>query len=571
METTKDHLAWRSLNSSYVIAIVMSLCGVASAVTPNQVDSFQGSADNWNNGVVVDSGGPAGDGDSFLELFSGSMGLKPRLITVNQTQWTGDFAAAGVGSLTMELKNFGTSPLPMRVTIRDQAGNSSIPGYSTTNPFMLPADGQWHLALFNLTAADMTGVNPSGGTLDPFSFVLMNVAEFRILSSTVPAVVGDMIDAEVGIDDITALSPPPPASIWTGASGTSWDDSSNWTGAVPGANGGTTNSDTAYFNQSASNSPLVIGAARNIQNITFATANVNSLVIGTTVGPSLVLTAGGTIQTTSTVMNAQTINAPIVLAGDYIFSSSATNPSAALLFGGRITPSATSGTTRLILTGSNAGANRIAGILADNGAGTLSLVKDGAGLWILSGANTYSGGTTVMAGTLRFAITSGTPAVVVGATATVDLGATMELAGSVSALSSGANRANITNDSDAPGILVSGTHQQVGSIDGTGTTQVIAGSDLTANHIIQGALDIGGTSTSPSLVTIDASDASGNPLAGVAIPAISTPGMPLGAETAGARFAGPAGGVPEPSSMILVAIGGLAFSAAAVKWLREKH
>jgi autotransporter-associated beta strand protein len=556
--------------SCYAIALLADLCGVASAVTLNQVDSFQGSADNWNNGVVVGSGGPAGDGDSFLELSSGSMGLKPRLITVNQLQWTGDFLAAGVGSLTMELKNFGSSPLPMRVTIRDQAGNSSVPGYSSTNPFMLPADGQWHMAQFNLTAADMTAVNPSGGTLDPFPYVLMNVAEFRILSATAPAVVGDMIDAHVGIDEITAL-PPPTASVWIGTNGMSWADSGNWTGAVPGATSGAKNTDTANFSQNAANSPLVVDAGRNIQNVSFDTANVNSLVIGTTVGPALVMTAGGTIQTTSTVMASQTINAPLVLGGDFTFNSSATNPSAVLVFGGGITPSATSGTTTLKLAGNNTGANAIAGILADNGAGRLSVVKDGTGLWIISGANTCSGGTTVVAGTLRFAVTSGTPTVAAGAVATVDTGATLELAGSISALSSGANRANITNNSDAPGVLVSGINQQVGNVDGTGTTQVIAGSDLTASHIIQGALDIGGTLTSPSLVTIDASDASGNPLAGVAIPAISTPGMPLGAEIAGANFADPTGGVPEPSSAILFAIGGLALSAAAVRWQRGQH
>ena len=72
-----------------------------------------------------------------------------------------------------------------------------------------------------------------------------------------------------------------------------------------------------------------------------------------------------------------------------------------------------------------------------------------------------------------------------GVTATVASGATLELAGSVSSLSSGANRVNITNSSSSPGILVSGTNQQVGNIDGAGTTQVNAGSDLTANHIIQ--------------------------------------------------------------------------------------
>jgi hypothetical protein len=54
----------------------------------------------------------------------------------------------------------------------------------------------------------------------------------------------------------------------------------------------------------------------------------------------------------------------------------------------------------------------------------------------------------------------------------------------------------------------------VGAIDGSGDVQVNAGSDLTADHIIQNALIIGGTAGNPGLVTIDVSDVDGNPLAG---------------------------------------------------------
>ena len=119
----------------------------------------------------------------------------------------------------------------------------------------------------------------------------------------------------------------------------------------------------------------------------------------------------------------------------------------------------------------------------------------------------------VNGGTLRFTLTSGSPTIGTGVQATVNGSATLELAGSVSALSSASNRVNIVNNSSAAaGLLVSGTHQKVGNIDGSGNTQVNAGSDLTANHIIQSALIIGGTLGSPGLVTIDASDASGNPL-----------------------------------------------------------
>jgi hypothetical protein len=51
-----------------------------------------------------------------------------------------------------------------------------------------------------------------------------------------------------------------------------------------------------------------------------------------------------------------------------------------------------------------------------------------------------------------------------------------------------------------------------GAVTGTGTTTVAVGGQLTADSIIQAALVIGGTSSSLSTVTIDPSDALGNPL-----------------------------------------------------------
>ncbi|HEV2971098.1 MAG TPA: hypothetical protein VGY55_14085 [Pirellulales bacterium] len=181
--------------------------------------------------------------------------------------------------------------------------------------------------------------------------------------------------------------------------------------------------------------------------------------------------------------------------------------------------------------------------------------------------------------TLRFKATSGVATIGAGVAATVNNGATLELAGSESALSNGPNRVNITNRSTAPaGILVSGTHQQVGNIDGSGTTQVDAGSDLAANHIVQSALAIGGTSGSPALVTIDASDANGNPLdepSGFALADSLTPSGPFGAgvissanlssiaadstdlavpAASNSVGTGNASQVPEPSTLLLALI-----------------
>ena len=133
------------------------------------------------------------------------------------------------------------------------------------------------------------------------------------------------------------------------------------------------------------------------------------------------------------------------------------------------------------------GTLRGGGTLAKTGPSALEI--DGA-LSLGSNSNVNVNG-----GTLRFGVTaasSGTVAIGSGVTATVSNGAVLELAGTVAALASGggapapAGRVHVVNNGSAPaGLLVSGTSQQVGGIDGSGTTQVNAGSDLTADHIIQ--------------------------------------------------------------------------------------
>jgi autotransporter-associated beta strand protein len=146
-----------------------------------------------------------------------------------------------------------------------------------------------------------------------------------------------------------------------------------------------------------------------------------------------------------------------------------------------------------------------------SGPGMLS--KEGAGTLIVTGPNTYSGNTAVDAGKLTFNVATGTPSVGSATTVTVAPGATLELAGSISALGSSTGpRANIVNDSTAGGVLISGQHQFVGDIDGAGQTTIAAGSDLTANHIIQSALVIESSSTSIATLTITAIDDSGAPL-----------------------------------------------------------
>ncbi len=217
------------------------------------------------------------------------------------------------------------------------------------------------------------------------------------------------------------------------------------------------------------------------------------------------------------------------------------------------------------------GTLRVTGPLNDSSAHAIA--KSGSGTAEISVSPTLGANTSIAVngGTLRFAMTSGSPTLASGVSVAVNGGGTLELAGSVSALSSGSNRVNIMNNSSSAGILVSGTHQQVGNIEGSGTTQVNAGSDLTANHIIQNALVIVGTAGSPALVTIDASDASGNPLgqsSGIALAGslapndpfraggISSAGLSGGPDLAALSLGNSPGGgnpssVPEPSTLLL--------------------
>jgi len=182
----------------------------------NQVDLFQGSKDNWTDGhggtdgTLVGTGGPNGAGDSYLQISSGTFGGEPRLVTFNEAQWTGNYIAAGVNEISMSLKNFGPSTLPIRITIRDAAGGQTVGGYSSKNPFMLPADGQWHTAQFLLDAADMTPVGFSA--LPPLATELTAVQDLRLVSAGQPSIIGDAINARIGVDDIRAASVPEPAA-----------------------------------------------------------------------------------------------------------------------------------------------------------------------------------------------------------------------------------------------------------------------------------------------------------------------------------------------------------------------
>lgn len=185
-------------------------------VNVNTWDNFQdGSILNWTNGfnatdpVNIPNGGPLGAGDRYLLASSGTFGGGLRSIIYNRNQWVANYISAGVVKVEMDLQNFGSSALSMRYALRSGTGNQTTPGYVSTTPFILPADGQWHHAVFLLDAAHLSGIN-SPAALNTF---LTSVAEARILHAVNPSLLGDASDTQFGIDNIATHAVPEPTTL----------------------------------------------------------------------------------------------------------------------------------------------------------------------------------------------------------------------------------------------------------------------------------------------------------------------------------------------------------------------
>jgi fibronectin-binding autotransporter adhesin len=121
------------------------------------------------------------------------------------------------------------------------------------------------------------------------------------------------------------------------------------------------------------------------------------------------------------------------------------------------------GAKTLTLTGSNTADNRIGGAIVNSSSGATSLTKSGTGKWVLSGANTYTGGTTVSTGTLLVntgasiassaSIVNGGLLRVNGAagSVTVNSGGSLGGSGTVGALTLGSG--GLLNPGNSPGLL----------------------------------------------------------------------------------------------------------------------
>ena len=194
---------------------------------------------------------------------------------------------------------------------------------------------------------------------------------------------------------------------------------------------------------------------------------------------------GGTLQYTGAT--PQSTNRAVRLStigGGGTIDASGSDPSATLSFTSAASPNffENPGNRTLTLTGTNTGDNTFGMAIAQAG-GTTSLVKDGPGKWALTGANTYTGPTTVNDGILSLSSASldNTSTVTIGSGAKLNLNfAGNDIIGALEIAGSGL----------LPGGLYNSSHPTYGSFfTGSGSLLVLNGANGVWTSLADGIWD----------------------------------------------------------------------------------
>jgi fibronectin-binding autotransporter adhesin len=264
-------------------------------------------------------------------------------------------------------------------------------------------------------------------------------------------------------------------SSWNVDAAGNWSTAGSWTAGVPGSTSILNSTDIATFGFTLTAARTVtVDANRNIGGITFG----NTSNFGFTLSSgNLLLTNGGVIQNLSGTGNhTNTISSPITIQGNggsATFTANAISGTSLMSIANVSGVSTAGNTTTLNLNGSNtATGNEVRFLTNGRSGGKLAIVKSGAGTWSLGLANTlntFTGGITINAGTLRATTAAGGQAL-----------------GSANAITL-ANTAGAILD-----LSVANTNQTIGSLAGGGTT----GGNVTLANSIVLTLGLDNTNTS---------------------------------------------------------------------------
>ncbi len=184
------------------------------------------------------------------------------------------------------------------------------------------------------------------------------------------------------------------SSTWSAATGGNYFDVTKWASGAAAYD----YTATATFNRAEGGAIFTDGSPA-LANILFeSTAGAYTF---NSSGHFFEIESGGSISAVGTGSASQWINAPVATRGHITFSNNKESPEHTLNFGGAVYSRQHGGKT-LTLAGSNTGANTISGNISDGIGivGAFAITKNGSGTWVLGGANTNTGVTTINDGLL---------------------------------------------------------------------------------------------------------------------------------------------------------------------------
>jgi hypothetical protein len=158
----------------------------------------------------IGTGGPTGVDDNYLRLTSiGGSGGGSRLTALN-VDWSGNWLAAGITHVRMDANNFGNSDVMLRLLFEDPMGAAPTNMAISANGVLLAAGSGWQSLEFDLFGP--SGLLALFGSVDA---VLTNTTVFRIVHSSTASFPGEPVIAQIGVDNITAVSTvvPEPSSM----------------------------------------------------------------------------------------------------------------------------------------------------------------------------------------------------------------------------------------------------------------------------------------------------------------------------------------------------------------------
>jgi hypothetical protein len=211
-------------SSIVAAAVVVAALAAPSQVSATPLDTFEdGTAMGWFFGggpfgvpaqphENVATGGPLGANDNYLQLTStGSPGPRGRLTGTNGSQWSGDYLAAGITSITMDASNLGINDLFLRLAF-EEIGALGPVNIAYTNAVFLPAGSGWTPIAFSLLPGDLTAfLGNVNGALTNSTFVRLYHSEEPNAPNPLAPI--PLIPAVLGVDNIGTQNGATPAPV----------------------------------------------------------------------------------------------------------------------------------------------------------------------------------------------------------------------------------------------------------------------------------------------------------------------------------------------------------------------